>query len=535
MHIGNTCRNVLLVLSLVCVSLSAVPASADTAEQLRSFLEGLDAGDSPMIAGRTLNEPDLLSQVYRARAHVPMWLDRGPLHNQVARMLTAIGESVGHGFSAERYHRSAIERLIEAGDDHSRLALELLLTDAFLSQALHRGRGAVFSPNLDANWQVPQAEVDAAALLLATAQRRQRVGKALSSLWPVDSEYARLVRRRAEISASGDEVTAQVAPGPLIRPGQSSERIVMLKLRLMGPGEYSPLYDEGLRREVTAFQLAAGLEPDGVVGDNTLEVLNATRISWIDRIDANLERWRWLPRETPKTYIRVNIAAFTLKVIDDGKTDLSMNVIVGKPYRRTPVFTETIKYLVLNPYWNVPYSIATKDKLPLLKADAAAEARKGFETKPHGSETFVPVDVVDWKNVSARNFNYLLRQRPGDLNALGHIKFMLPNPYAVYLHDTPSRELFGKQERSFSSGCVRLEKPQQLAEWLLSHDRHPDARRLDELWASRDTITIHLQKPVPTYIVYFTAFSLDDEEVTFRRDIYGRDKVLIEALRNQRS
>ncbi len=316
MSIWKTSGSVSLVMALLCVSLSPVSAATDTAGQVRSFLEGLDAGDSAMIAGRALNEPALLSQVYRARDHVPIWLDRGPLKNEVDGMLSAIGESVGHGFSAERYHRSAIERLLGAGDDPSRLALELLLTDAFLSQALHRGRGAVFPPNLDADWQVPTAEVDAAALLLTTAQRRRSVGKTLASLWPVDPEYARLVRRRAEISASGDEITAQVAAGPLLRPGQSSERIVMLKLRLMGPGEYSPLYDEDLRREVVAFQRIAGLEPDGVVGDNTLEILNATRVSWIDRIDANLERWRWLPRETPNTYIRVNIAGFTLKVID---------------------------------------------------------------------------------------------------------------------------------------------------------------------------------------------------------------------------
>ena len=208
-----------------------------------------------------------------------------------------------------------------------------------------------------------------------------------------------------------------------------------------------------------------------------------------------------------------------------------MNVIVGQPYRRTPVFTETIKYLVLNPYWNVPYSIATKDKLPLLKADAAAEAAKGFEAKPHGSDGFVPVDAVDWSGVTPRSFNVLLRQRPGEVNALGRMKFMLPNPFAVYLHDTPSRELFSRQERSFSSGCIRLERPSELAAWLLSREGHPDERNIVALLASGATHTIYLRQPVPTYLVYFTAFTDDDGDVVFRRDIYGRDRVLIEALR----
>jgi murein L,D-transpeptidase YcbB/YkuD len=526
---------VIAALAALCLPSTAFPSLQDDSNQIRSFLEGLDAGDIPMVAGRQLNEPALLSSVYRARDHAPIWLRGAPLENEVANMLTAISQSVGHGFAAERYHRSAIEKLMNAGNQSSGVALDMLLTDAFLSQALHRGRGAVFPPNLDAEWQLPQAEVDAGALLLDITKNSRGVTKELEVLWPADDEYSQLIRRRAEIAGSGDEVTAKIASGILLKPGQSNDRVIMLKQRLMGPGDYTALYDEDLRREVVAFQRAAGLEPDGVVGDNTLEILNATKVSWIDRIDANLERWRWLPRQTPDTYIRVNIAAFTLRAFDKGQPVLSMNVIVGTPYRRTPVFTETIKYLVLNPYWNVPYSIATKDKLPLLKANSAAEAAKGFEVKSQGSDVFVSVDAVDWSSVTPRNFNYLIRQRPGTSNALGRMKFMLPNEHAVYLHDTPSRELFSRQERSFSSGCIRLEQPMQLATWLLSRDQHPDAANIDRLLASGETKTLNLKTPVPAYLVYFTAFVLEDGEVTFRRDIYGRDKVLIEALRAQQS
>ncbi len=523
----------IIVAGLLFVALCSVAEATPTgaSERLRSYLEGLDAGDQPVIAGQILNEAALLSRFYRSRDSAPVWLNDGPLRKESANMLSAISESVAHGFSAERYHRSTIERLLQARDDTSKLALELLLTDAFLSQALHRGRGAIFPPNLDAEWQVPQAEIDAVEFLAETADAKRNVSKALAALWPTDEEYARLVQRRAEIAASGDEFTVQIASGRLLKPGQTDERIVLLKQRLMGPGDYSPVYDEDLRREVVAYQRTAGLEPDGIVGDNTLEVLNATRVSWIDKIDANLERWRWLPRQTPETYIRVNIAAFTLRVIDKGNTALSMNVIVGKPYRRTPVFTETLKYMVFNPYWNVPFSIATQDKLPLLKANSSAEAKKGFEAKPQGSDVFVPVDTIDWSGVTKRSFNYLLRQRPGENNALGRMKFMLPNPHSVYLHDTPSRELFGKQERTFSSGCVRLERPRELAAWLLSRDGNPQAGRLDTLLASGETSTLYLKTPVPVYLVYFTAFVSDDGDVALRRDIYERDKVLVDALR----
>jgi len=518
----------LLILALVT---SPNAASLDASERLRSYLEGLDAGDAPEVSGRTLNEPALLTRFYRSRNSRPIWLTGAPLAKEVSNLLTAVGESVGHGFSAERYHRSTIERLLNARDESSSLSLELLLTDAFLAQALHRARGAVFPPNLDADWQVPQADIDAVEFLGDAVSAKRNVARALATLWPTSPEYARLVQRRAEIAASGDEFSVQIASGKMLKPGQTDERVVLLKERLMGPGDYTPVYDDDLRREVTAYQRAAGLEPDGIVGDNTLEVLNATRVSWIDRIDANLERWRWLPRETPDTYIRVNIAAFTLRVIEDGSTTLAMNVIVGKPYRRTPVFSESIKYVVVNPYWNVPFSIATEDKLPLLRTNAADEAKKGFEAKAQGSDVFVPVDAIDWSGVTKRNFNYLLRQRPGDMNALGRMKFMLPNPYAVYLHDTPGRDLFDRQERTFSSGCVRLSQPRELARWLLSHDRNPQAGQLDAMLASTETSTIYLKAPVPVYILYFTAFVADGGDVVLRRDIYERDRVLVDALR----
>jgi len=517
---------------LVLVSSALVSAEPlQPADQIRSFLEGLDAGDAPIVAGHALNEPELLAQFYRQREHAPIWLPGSPLENESDAMVAAISQSVSHGFSAERYHRSGLETLQQGTDSLSRVGLELLLTDAFLSQALHRGRGAVFPPNLDADWQVPQAEIDAVRLLLDLASREGSVQEALNALWPTNPEYARLLERRAEIAASGDEVTVQIASGPLIKPGQTNDRILMLKERLMGAGDYTSEYDDDLRREVVAFQRVAGLEPDGIVGDNTLEVLNATRVAWLDRIDANLERWRWLPRETPATYIRVNVAAFTLRAFENGKQTLSMNVIVGQPYRRTPVFTETLKYFVLNPYWSVPYSIATKDKLPLLKANAAAEAAKGFEAKPQGSDNFLSVDAIDWSQVTRRNFDYQLRQRPGALNALGRAKFMMPNPYAIYLHDTPSRDLFAKQERTFSSGCIRLERPMELARWLLALEQNPEADRVEALVARGETQTIYLKHPVPTYLVYFTAFVNDDGDVVFRRDVYGRDDVLVSALR----
>lgn len=211
-----------------------------------------------------------------------------------------------------------------------------------------------------------------------------------------------------------------------------------------------------------------------------------------------------------------------------------MKVIVGKPYRRTPVFSETMKYFVYNPYWNVPPSIATKDKLPLLRKDAGALESIGYEVKvPHQSQ-FVGVSQVDWSSVTPRSFNYVLRQQPGPKNALGSVKFMLPNPYAVYLHDTPDHNLFQKQERGFSSGCVRLSDPLGLAYWVLDTDGQSMTRQDIQLQVdSRETKTVYLKKPIPVYIVYLTAFVDESGEVVFRRDLYQRDQPIVNQLRQE--
>jgi len=519
----------ILIRLLLCLSVALTGAGAvhgDTAEALRVWLEGLDAGGGAEVHGEPLHHPDLVAGVYRDRDHRPLWTGDGPLAGQRAALAAAVEASALHGLNPAAYHADALATVKDP------LAIELLATDAFLTQARHRATGAVSPRALDPEWFLIAPEVDARALLDLAARGEADVGALLEDLWPDNDEYRRLLEERARILALGETSTARVPAGPLIRPGDSGERVLALKERLLGPGEHTPIYDTELGEAVRAFQRGAGLEPDGIVGPASLEVMNASRFSWIDRIDANLERWRWLPAHQPDTYLRVNIAAFSLRVIQANEDALRMDVIVGRPYRRTPVFTETIKYLVLNPDWNVPWKIAVQDKLPDLKADASKLAAQGYEVRLEGSDTFVPVDQVDWTPVTRGNFRHLLRQRPGPMNALGQVKFMLPNPHAVYLHDTPNRDLFAKQERGFSSGCVRLSRPLELADWLLRNDgQTSQAARIRELLDGGETTTIYLRQPLPTYLVYFTAFTDEAGEVIFRRDLYERDGAIVAALR----
>lgn len=498
---------------------------------LRSHLEAIDASDSPSVFGEALHHFDEVAAIYEGRNHEPLWTPEGPLASAAQDLIAAIEASEGHGFNRARYHHRLLVMSLGGEEDVPAAAFDLLMTDAFLSQARDRATGVVGEFVTKADWHLPRSEVDAPALLAEIIQAPRSLVDELDALWPASDEYRALVECRQRIQQLPDTSTPPIPPGRPLKPGMVDDRVSLLKARLLGPGDHDSTFDDELKSAVVAFQNASGIETDATVGPATLEILNATRFDWIDRIDVNLERWRWLPRVVPATYLRVNIAAFALRLIENHGERFSSNVITGRSYRQTPVFTADLKYLVIHPYWNVPRKLAIQDKLPLLLKDSEALAAFGYEVRLPGTDAFVPVDAVSWEGMTGRRFDRLLRQRPGPANALGEIKFMLPNPYDVYLHDTPEKALFGKRERPFSSGCIRLEEPRELAAVLLKVDKNREGARLGEYFHEPQTRTIYLNQPLPVFLVYFTAFVDASGEIVFRRDIYGRDAALLRALR----
>jgi murein L,D-transpeptidase YcbB/YkuD len=281
------------------------------------------------------------------------------------------------------------------------------------------------------------------------------------------------------------------------------------------------------------FQRRHGLAAEGAVNAATRAELNVGVERRVEQLELNLERWRWLPKDLGRRHIMVNIAAYELEVVERDGVVLAMRVVVGRRYHRTPVFSDTMRYLVLNPYWHVPRSIAGGELLPKIRRDPSYLASNRLRVFPIAGADAPEVDptTVGWSAITPGHFPFRLRQDPGPLNALGRVKFMFLNKYNVYLHDTPARPLFEEAQRDFSHGCIRIQHPIELALYLLRHD--PRWSREALLGALDEAVdrTVPLPAPIPIHLLYWTAWADGDGTIQFRRDIHDRDAPLLRALR----
>ena len=526
------------------------------AEAIRNRVEAA-AGlpDRLFVGDERVHASATLSAFYEGRGYEPAWVDEGGVRPAARRLLDALADAGRDGLRPSDYHEPEIREQVAAleaasGIDAGRLVdLEMLLTDGFLLFGSHLLAGHLDAATLHPNWRAERRERDLAALLEKAAGGDP--ARVLRELRPAQHGYRRLTEAleafRA-VEAAGGWPT--VPEGEQLAPGDTSSRLPALRARLaavpeavagaLGPPDLrivgdTLVYDSLLADAVRAFQRRHGLTPDALVGPATLAALNATAGERIRQIEVNLERWRWLPEELGERHVLVNTADFRLDAVEDGEVALTMRAIVGKPFRQTPVFSDRISYMVFSPYWHVPHTLAVQDHLPLQKRDPTYFQRLGFRLFRGWGADAAEVDpaTVDWSSVTARNFGFRLRQDPGRLNFLGSVKFMFPNPWNVYLHDTPARELFGRTARSFSSGCIRLEKPRELALWLLRGDRQWTPERVDRAMAAGREETARLASPVPVHLLYWTAFVGEDGTVEFRPDVYGRDAPVARALERE--
>lgn len=494
----------------------------------------------------------LVRRFYKNRSNLPAWTHLSGATGDARDLMTELAAAPEHGLRLEDYDVPSLRRRMDAAggplaapsaDRAANLAaLDVELTRNFLKYATHRSSGQVNPLQLPAEWHIKPRTVDAVAVL-QDAIDHHRVKAALDGLDPADPGYARLRQalvRYRELAAKGG--WPQVPDGPALRRGGSGPRVTALQQRLAATGDLAGGYTAGrfdgaTEAAVRQFQSRLGLEPDGVVRAETIAQLDVPAAQRIRQIELNLERRRWVPDSLIRgRYIEVNIPSFALEVVDGATRPLAMRVVVGKQFSPTPMFSDQVSYVVFNPTWNVPSSIARAEILPALQQDPDYLEKNGLRLYENDGNDAKEVDPreIHWGDVEPESFTYAVRGDPSEQNPLGHVKFMCPNQYDIYLHDTPSGHLFEARERGFSHGCIRVEHPQELADYVLRGKPGWDDARVAAAFDTSHNAAVTLPEPVPVHIVYWTAYVDDSGRLQLRDDIYGLDHLLDQAIRTRR-
>lgn len=501
------------------------------------LIDELQALESLNIAGQNVAALYLLEELYRRNDYQLLWHNR----QNISELILLINESYNEGLTPADYHAGILtewlgEFLSEAMDSCKREAFDILLSDSLTRLSYHFSYGKVNPESLDPNWNLGQPLItEDPVSTIESAINADSLVTYLLPLLPRDPLYTGLRSALAQyrgIKAIGG--WPQLPAGPTLKPGMSDPRVIPLRQRLFVTGDLTEyagdpqLYDDNVTEAVKSFQARHQLDIDGKVGKKTRQAMNIDIDARINQIRANMERMRWIFRNPPADFLIVDIAGFRAAMTIDGEIIWSSAVQVGKPYRKTPVFRGELSYLVFNPTWTVPPTIFKEDVLPQIKQDPSYLTQKNMIVIDRYGVEIDPA-TIDWEQTTHRNFPYMIRQVPGTTNALGRIKFMFPNKHAIYLHDTPNKSGFDKTRRTFSSGCIRVQKPLELAEVLLNDRERWNADSMQQIFDTQETLNVPLKVRFPIFILYWTV-TAEDGTVYFRPDVYERDQPLIEAL-----
>lgn len=530
---------VILLLTFIVYACVVASASAETvAETLSSQLSAQLGAPTQKYASSAI-----LRDIYATHGDAPIWHQAtGEILPAASTLLTILHNVAEDGLVAGDYHLVELEDNLSQMDVDSPLdpilqaRQDLLYTDALLLLAKHLRDGRVNAIDLAPVRRLNASNLTWAQQLIANVDQLDVALPRLRPALPLYGDLQQLLVAFARLEAEGG---SPVIPGGLaIKRPTEDARLPLIAQRLQQLGFlHTPwngvAYDEFIEAAVRNFQSRYGLAVDGEIGSKTLAALNVSAADRLRQIEANLERLRWLPEKMGQRYILINSANFQLDAVADAQTVLTMKVVVGRAYRRTPVFSDSIRYAVFNPSWDVPPTILREDVLPALRRDVQYLTKKHLDVLTFTDNRWspIPAEQVDWPTVLAqRHFPYRFRQPPGPENPLGKVKFMFPNIFDVYLHDTPQKELFKSTNRDFSSGCIRVENARALAEFLFAGSENEKSERLDALFANTTTQVITLPAPVPIHIQYWTIWRDAEGQMQFRADIYGRDTELADAL-----
>lgn len=438
-----------------------------------------------------------------------------------------------HGLTPADYHFDALKKAVKNPDSQGKVSLDTLASDAWMAAAAHMIYGKLNPLTVEPDWTAARRQADIPGEL-KTMLAENSVSGSLSRLAPKQPGYGQLQAELARLRALDEETTLPISEGDALKKGMSGARVKALQSRLIQLGHLTMdvahgQFDTATFEALKTYQLSQYLDDDGVAGAGTIRSLNTNRQSRIDSLLVNLERFRWLPDDLGRRHVHVNIAEFKVTAWKDGIIERTHLGVVGKPFRQTPVFSDEIEYIIFNPWWETPRSLTIKDKLPMFKKDPTAVQRLGFEILDRNNARVDPA-TIDWNSASASNFPYRIRQAPGDVNALGQVKIIFPNPHNVYLHDTPTRGLFSKQQRAFSSGCIRTQNPIDLSEWLLSETPDWNRTRINTSLTSKAEIRATLAQKVPVHVLYNTVVYDAELGLRYLDDIYSRDGRVLTAL-----
>ena len=471
------------------------------------------AGLTPDVRQRLKDRQDI-AEFYAAHAYAPLWIEDDHLNKGAQDALGRVDRGGEDGLDLAAY---AVPALM--GASAAQLAeTELAISEAVVAYAKQSSGSRVDPLQID-RLITAKPVVPAAADVLAWLSVATDKEAALRNYNPPQRGYAQLRAKLAELRQQETPVAKETIPsGPTLRPGMRDARVPLIRARfgldlpsVAAEADGGLVYDTRVAAAVADFQRANGLPASGLLTSRTIAALSGGNPSRLENeLIANMERWRWMPRDLGADHIMVNVPDFSLAVTMDGTVVHRARVVVGKPDHQTPIFSDLMRFIIVNPYWNVPLSIIKKEMMPKLAENPNYFEDHGYEVVERDGATYV-------------------RQPPGDDNALGRIKFMFPNQHSVYLHDTNARALFGKEQRAFSHGCVRVDQPFKLAEVVLGKQNGWSEKRVRAMIGG-DERTINLPKPLPIHIAYFTSFVDEDGGLQLRDDVYGYSSRVKTAL-----
>lgn len=495
--------------------------------------------------GEKILSKHFLPRFYKERDYGPAWTNFDSFNEAIE----AIESSTLDGLLPTDYHADALRAIgaqikgIASQDqlDYRWVAqFDILLSDALFLYAYHLYNGKTDPHLLDINWNFKHRDLpEDAPKGLSTAIYERSLSPRLNALRPSNPGYRFfMVELAGYMKIAGDGGWGTIADTGKIEPGDHERRIPKIRKRLHLTNDLShtekmesTIYDKNLEKDIKSFQSRHGLYSDGIIGKRTFAALNVPVEEKIDMLRVNMERSRWVMHDAPEDFLIVNIPRFKAYVVNNNSVAYETNVMVGKTYHKTPVFRSKLQYLEFNPTWTVPVSITRKEMIPKIKKDPGYLKKKNFSIVDRSGNT-VDQSTIDFAAISANNFPYTIRQEAGPWNALGVVKFIFPNKHSVYLHDTQAKSLFGKTERTFSHGCIRVQNPLDLAEVLLQGTNW-DRNKIDEQIASKKTKRVRPKQKLDIFLLYWTAGLHESGKLFYVPDVYERDRPILEMLNQQ--